>query len=167
DYFYIKNISNMVNFLKSGLADFVTPYEHPVVYSDRNVIKNETISFEEQEYITVQHACLTFMTTKKKLNENKKYLLIFSDWFGSDFVVWGCITLGWRYFKYIKLLFNFKNFTIENLKVFGSMFFFAWHRFIFNKKDKLFMPVKTLSTHMESNFLSPNVDWSYYFKDKK
>jgi hypothetical protein len=157
----------MVDFLKSSQADFVTPYEHPACYNNGHVINNEIIIFKNQRYTTVQHACLTFMTTKKNLLKNKRYLSIFSDWFGSDFVVWGCITLGLNYFKYIKLLFNFQNYTIENLKVFGSMSIFAIHRFVFNKKYNLFMPVQTFSTHMESNCLSPIIDWDVYFKDKK
>lgn len=163
DYFYIKEIKNMVDLVKSSKTDFVTPYEHPACYTDGHVIKNETVIFEKQKYVSVQHACLTFMTTKKSLLKNKRYLLIFSRWFGSDFVVWGCITLGANYFKYIKLLFNYKSYTLENFKVYGSMFLFAIHRFIFNKKYKLFMPVNSFGTHMERNFLAPGIDWNKYF----
>ena len=163
DYFYIKNLRNMVDFLKSKKGDFVTPYEHPGCYDVNHMIQNKIETFKGQKYVSVQHACLTFMTTRENLLINKRYLLIFSDWFGSDFVVWGCVTLGVRYFRYTKLLFNYKNFSIENVKVYGSMFFFAIHRFIFNKKYKLFMPVGTLATHMESNFLSPSIDWDKYF----
>ena len=167
DYFYIKDIKNMVDLLKSGQADFVTPYEHPACYIDNNhVISNRVRVFSGQRYVSVQHACLTFMTTRKNLLENKRYLLIFSDWFGSDFVVWGCITLGWSYFKYIRLAFSYKQCTIENCKVFGSMLFFAWHRFICNKTYHLMMPIDTFSTHMESNFLAPCINWGEYFKDK-
>ena len=166
DYYYIKNIKNMIGFLKSGQGDFVTPYEHPGSYEENNVIGNKEFYFGNQKYLTVQHACLTFMTTKEKLLKNQKYLLIFSDWFGSDFVVWGCITLGFTFFKYFWFLFDFKNFTTENLKIFGSMIFFAWHRFLFNKKYRLCMPVKTLATHMESTCLSPGVDWNLYFEGK-
>lgn len=167
DYFYTENIKNMVDFIVSGKADFVTPYEHPDCYVNNHAIQNKITIFENQRYATVQHACLTFMTTKKNLLKNKRYFLIFSNWFGSDFVVWGCVTLGFTYFRYLKLIFNYKNFTLENFKVFGSMWFFAWHRFILNKKFKLYMPVQTLATHMESNFLAPCVDWGYYFNNKK
>ena len=164
DYFYIKNIKNMADFIKSGKADFVTPYEHPACYIDGHIIKNEMFIFDEQKYITVQHACLTFMTTKENLIKNKRYLLMFSKWFGSDFTVWGCVTLGSTYFKYIKLLLNMRNYTIINLKVYGSMFLFAIHRFIFNKKYKLFMPVHSLATHMEKDQLAPGINWDLYFK---
>jgi hypothetical protein len=167
DYFYIKDIKNMVDFLKSGQADFVTPYEHPACYDGSHIINNEVRIFNKQRYTTVQHACLTFMTTKKNLLKNKRYISIFSDWFGSDFVVWGSITLGLSYFKYIKLLFSLKNYRLETFKVYGSLFIFALHRFVFNKKYKLFMPINTFATHMESNCLSPIIDWDMYFKDKK
>ncbi len=165
DYFYIKNIKIMVDFIKSGKADFVTPYEHPACYTEGHIIKNEVEIFEGQKYITVQHACLTFMTTKENLIKNKRYFLIFSRWFGSDFVVWGSITLGRTYFGYFKLLFSLKNYSIINLKVYGSMFLFAIHRFIFNKKYKLFMPVHSLATHMEKDQLGPGIDWNKYFKN--
>lgn len=167
DYFYIKNISNMIKLLKSGKADFVTPYEHPGCYSSDHIIKNNVEIIDNQKYITVQHACLTFMTTKNNLIKNKRYLQIFSDWFGSDFVVWGCITLGSDYFKYIKLLSKASNYNTENIKVFGSMLFFAFHRFIFNIKYKLLMPVDTLATHMENEQLSPNINWEEYFSKFK
>jgi hypothetical protein len=163
DYFYIKDLKNMVDLIRSKKADFVTPYEHPACYTDGHIIKNKTLVFKEQIYISVQHACLTFMTTKKNLLENKRYLQIFPYWFGSDFVVWGCITLGSTYFKYLKLLPNYKNFTLINLKVYGSMFLFAFHRFIFNKKYILFMPRGSFGTHMEKNFLAPNINWNKYF----
>jgi len=166
DYFYLKDLKNMVDFIKSKKADFVTPYEHPACYTDGHIIKNEEVIFEGQKYLTVQHACLTFMTTKENLIKNKRYLLIFSNWFGSDFVVWGTITLGSTYFKYFKLLFNIKNYSVINFKVYSSMFFFAWHRFIINKKYKLFMPVGSLASHMEKNQLAPGVDWNKYFLTK-
>lgn len=165
DYFYIKNIKNIVEFIKSRKGDFATPYEHPSSYTDDNVISNKVVIFDKQRYISVQHACLTFMTTKNNLLKNKKFLLIFSNWFGSDFVVWGCITLGFNYFRYIKLFRNFKNFNITNFKVFGSLFIFSWYNFILNRKKGLFMPIDTFATHMESNFLSPNIDWNKYFLD--
>lgn len=167
DYFYIDNIKEMVELIKSGSADFVTPYEHPSCYSDGHVVEKQTISFGKRKYISAQHTCLTFMTSKSTLKKNKRYLKIFSDWFGSDFVVWGCVTLGNKYFRYIKLLTDPKKYTLENIKVFGVMFVFAIHRFIFNKKYRLYMPVNTIATHMERNFLSPNIDWNSYFETKK
>ncbi len=167
DYFYIKNIKNIVELLKNNKADFATPYEHPSSYSDDNVVRNRIIIYNNQRYISVQHACLTFMTTKRNLLNSKKFLLIFSNWFGSDFVVWGCMTLGWGYFKYFKLFFNYKNYNLSNLKVFGSLFIFSWYNFILNRKKRLFMPVETFATHMESNFLSPGIDWGKYFHDEK
>lgn len=166
DYFYIKNIKNMLDFLKSGATDFVTPYEHPSSYTDHHVITNKIQLFHTQRYVSVQHACLTFMTTKKNLIANRRFFLIFSNWFGSDFVVWGCITLGLAYFKYFSMLFNPKNYTISNIKVFGSLKFFAWYRFLLNRKYTLSMPIDTFATHMESDFLSPGIDWNNYFKDK-
>jgi hypothetical protein len=167
DYFYIKDIKNMVNLLSNNIADFVTPYEHPACYNSSQIISNNIGIFDRQRYVSVQHACLTFMTTKEILIRNKKYLSIFSDWYGSDFVVWGCITLGNNYFKYVKLLFNLKNYNLETLKVYGSMILFAIHRFVFNKKYRLFMPIETFATHMESNYLSPGVDWNIYFRNAK
>jgi hypothetical protein len=163
DYFYIKNIRNMFNFIKSGKADFVTPYEHPKSYIDDHVICNKIVLFENQRYVTVQHSCFTFMTTKKTLLENKKYLLIFSNWVGSDFVVIGCITLGWSFFKYIKNIFNYKTYNIQNVKTFGSMLFFGFFRFILNKKYKVFMPIESFATHMENDNLAPGIDWKKYF----
>lgn len=164
DYFYIKDIRNLINFIKSKRGDFVTPYEHPSSYTDDNVISNKIIIHDKQRYVSVQHACLTFMTTKNNLLENKKSLLIFSNWFGSDFVVWGCITLGFSYFKYLKLVKNYKNFNLINLKIFGSLFLFSWYNFILNRKKTLFMPINTFATHMENNFLSPDIDWDDHFK---
>jgi hypothetical protein len=167
DYFYIENLKNMFDFVKSGQADFATPYEHPACYTDGHVICNSLKLFNNRRYVTVQHACMTFMTTKAKLIENKRIFLIYPDYFASDFVVWGCTTLGSAYFNYAKLLLHIRNFTVDTFKVYGSMWFFAWGRFLFNKKYTLYMPIQTIATHMESNFLSPGIEWEHYFKDKK
>ena len=165
DYFYIENIHSMIELLQSGKADFVTPYEHPSCYTDDHVLNLKHINNNHKEFVTVQHACLTFMTTKKTLLKNRRYLRIFSDWFGSDFVVWGTITLGWNFFSYFHYMFDGKKYSIETAKVFGSMLVFAFHRFISNTSYILCMPTPTIATHMESNFLSPNIDWDSYFKD--
>jgi hypothetical protein len=166
DYFYIEKMKNMIDLLKSGKADFVSPYEHPACYNDGHVINNSTIIFNNRKYITVQHACMTFMTTKKKLEENKRFFLIYPNWFASDFVLWGCMTLGFSYFKYLKLICHVKNISGSNLKVFGSMWFFAWYRFMLNRRNTLYMPTPTIATHMESNFLSPGINWNEHFNDK-
>ena len=165
DYFYIKNIKNMIDLLKSKKADFVTPYMHPTSCEGSAILTNTKTVFSGEEYVIVQSTCLTFMTTKENLLKNKRYFLIFSDWFGSDFVLWSCITLGSSYFRYIKFIFNFKKYSLENMKVFGVMLFFGWFRFIANKRSILYMPIHTYATHLENNFLSPGIDWNKYFKD--
>ena len=117
DYFYIDGLKNMVDFIKSGEADFISPYEHPSCYNDGHIIGNSVKVFDNRRYITVQHACVTFMTTKGNLINNTKMFLIYPNWFASDFVMWGTTTLGMTYFKYIKLLLDPKNYTLDNLKV--------------------------------------------------
>lgn len=166
DYFYIKNIKDIVKTLKNKEADFISPYEHPDCYSNWHVINKKIIIINNQRFLTVQHACLTFATRKDILIKNKNKLLIYSNWFASDFVMWGCLTLGISYFKHLKIFLKYKNINIDNIKVFGSMLFFSWYNFILNKKYILLMPIDTIATHMESNFLSPCIDWPNYFNKK-
>lgn len=165
DYFYVDTLKNAFDFIQSGEADFVSPYEHPSCYTDGHQIANYIALYKDRRYTTVQHACLTFMTTRKNLIANRKMLSIYSKYFASDYVVWGCITLGFTFFKYMLKLVNLRHYTLERFKVYGAMWFFAWYRFIFNKKYKLYMPIPTIATHMESNFLSPGINWHEYFKN--
>lgn len=167
DYFYVENIKKMVDLLKLKKADFVTPYEHVSCYIDDHVISNRVTLFEEKRFVSVQHACLTFMTTKQNLIDNKRYFNIYVDWFGSDFVVWGCITLGFSFFKYLKLIVEPKNFSLINMKVYGSMVLYALHRFLVNKKYVLVMPIISLATHVERDFMAPGFDWKKIFEDSK
>lgn len=167
DYFYVENIKKMVDLLKSKKADFVTPYEHTSCYTDGHIISNHVTLFEGKRFVSVQHACLTFMTTKQNLTDNKRYFNIYVDWFGSDFVVWGCITLGFSFFKYIKLIADPKNFSLINMKVYGSMVMYALHRFLINKKYVLVMPIISLGTHVEKDFMAPGFDWKAIFEDAK
>jgi hypothetical protein len=166
DYFYIDSLVEVWNFIRTGRADFVSPYEHPSCYTDGHVIQNAVTLFGKRRYTTVQHACLTFMTTKANLRKNKRLFLIYPNWFASDFVVWSSITLGFRYFVNLHFLYRPKGNLWENIKVYGTMLFFAWNRFIVNKKYRLYMPIGTIATHLESRFLSPLINWDDYFQNK-
>jgi len=157
DYFYVNKIEKMIDLLKSGKSDFVTPYKHPGDYS-----KSETIRFKDLEYLTTSSTCLTFMTTKENLVKNSRIFYIYSNWFGSDFTMWNCITLGRNFFK------NFdsgqeKKFSSINIKIYGTMILFALYRFVFDKKYKLCTPTVSFATHMEKYNLAREIDWGKYF----
>jgi len=166
DYFYIKNLKPILDVIRAKKADFISPYEHPSCYTDDHKVPPEKEVFENQTYIHVQHACLTFMASKESLLQNKKIFQIYSNWFASDYTLWSIITLGRDFFKYTPYLGRIAEYTMINLKVFGTMVMYGFLRFLTNRKYILLMPVGTFATHLESNFLSPGVNWDTYFNGK-
>jgi len=165
DYYYFPDtFPSMMEFIKqSAQVDFISPYDHLDTYT----YKLHDYSSELQ-YCGGQHwrdagsTCLTFLTSKKTLGKTKKVLLKYSKG-EHDATIWFMLTK--------KGLFNFGRLIGFAFKhpLFYRILSRAWsHNFfkvVFGKKYRLWNPVPTIATHMESQFMSPGIDWHKHFRE--
>mgnify|MGYP000860176484 CR=1 FL=1 len=164
DYFYFPNaFKEMINFLDNNKdVEFVTSYDHLDYYNDKfHKIKSEFRDFGNYKWRTVASTCLTFMTSKQNLIDTYDTFYSYTKK-NYDAGLWLALT------KY--RIFGTSIYT-ESLsrkllfRVLIKMWFFNWKQIFFKKRWKLWAPVPSLSTHMESNFLSPGFNWNKIFDD--
>lgn len=163
DYFYLPNaVSKMLDTIKNDGVDFVTPYDHPDYYTlEFHNYNRESIVLNDVNWQSCATTCMTFLTTKEVL---KKTESIFRTYQRNNFdaSLWKSLT------KYN--LFNIGN-TIKTLKqsksfvrVYIKMWQFGFIQHFFGKKYKLYAPVPSISTHLDSTLLAPGIDWEKEFQ---
>jgi len=166
DYFYLDNaFPEMLNFLKSyNRVDFISPYYHPD-YDSINIhkdFKSEHITFSDKQWQTMASTTMTFLTTKSKLTETKS---VFETYLKKNFdaSIWLSLTKH----KVNNPLNLFKYFFESYLwfKIIMKSLIFSLNQIMNGKKYHLFVPVETLSTHMDIKCLPYGIDWIKYFKE--
>ena len=169
DYFYFPNqISNMVNLLNNNQnVEFVTPYDHLDYYrlgfhnSQRRVICHENVHFQ-----TVGTTCLTFLTQKETLLKVRRLFTAYTRHrpFGMwlDASVWLAIT-GYPLSSIRTFLRFFKDKRSLAILFFAGVYNFR--QLMFGRKYRLWAPLPTIGTHMESDSLSPGFAWNDVLND--
>ncbi len=163
DYFYLDGqFKSMLDCLKNcANVDFLTPYEHPDFYNLKFHQRGDRSEFEYagRTWKKTLTTCLTFLTTKTRLREEKARFMTYSKWSG-DASLWAGITMGKDYFGLLREVFKLKRFE-KWILIQMSIFFIP--RFILNRKRNLYMASPSVGTHLESGLLGPNVDWQKEF----
>lgn len=159
DYFYLSGkFTSMLSFLKeSADVHFISPYDHADYYTLDLHKQSELIRVhDDSHWRTASSTCLTFITTQEVLSETQE---IFRTYLKGNYDVslWMAITKRKtfspnRFFSY---LLNEK-FLFDVLK---KTWKFSWPQLLFGKKYKLWVPIPSFSTHMESRYLAPSVEW--------
>jgi hypothetical protein len=159
DYFYLPNqFESMVKFLRNEKkVDFVSPYDHSDYYvldihNERNLIK----FYDEKHWRTAASTCLTFLTTKMKLEKNQKVFRSYTNG-ARDQNLWLSLTKH----KLFNPLVIFK-YNKTNGPFFDPIFFtwkFCWRQILFGKRQNLWVPIPSIATHMESDHLAPTFTW--------
>ena len=163
DYFYLPDAFKiMLDFLNSSVApDFVTPFDHLDYYKLKlHQYEYETVEYRGRNWRTAATTCMTFMTTKKKLKETENIFRTYTK-NNYDASLWLSLTkINIFNPGYIlKLLFSDKLYV----KIMAKMWFHSWKQLIFGKRYKLYAPKPSLSTHMDSVCLAPDIDWQKEF----
>lgn len=157
DYFYFPDaIEKMVKAIQTQGVDFLTAYDHLDYYTDKNSVygkKTELKVIDNLCWRNVVSTCLTFMTTKKNLQKTKDVFMLFSTKELFDASVWLALTKK-SIFSFMLMLFD-----EEAQKRIKEVIRYVWRQYFFGRTYKLFVPVPTLATHMESDFLPPYYDW--------
>lgn len=165
DYFYLPNcMQQLLDFIESEhKPDFVTPYDHLDYYTlDFHKHKKEIINYNGYSWRTENTTCMTFLTKKEILRKNKKIFLTYAK-NNYDASLWLAITK----IKAMNPIYYMK-YSLQDLswlKTYAKLWLHTPY-FIINPKFKLFTPVPSLSTHLESKFLSPNIDWENKFDEQ-
>jgi len=166
DYFYLKDaFPKMLGFLSDNQdVDFISPYYHPDY--DRMEVHSKFPSeekvFGNETWKTYASTTLTFMTTKKILNHTKNIFLTYTKK-NYDVSIWFCLTKHLLNNPFNSLIYGFKNHRW--FKIFIKSWLYTKKQILTGEKYNLFVLKKTLSTHMDSKCLAPDVDWNNKFKE--
>lgn len=163
DYFYLpKAMRTALNFFHGPAdPDFITLFDHLDLYTlELHNYKSKIYLGEGYHWREVGSTCLTFLTNKKNLQENKKMFLSFVRK-NHDVVIW--LSLTKKKVRDLDLYFILplknKAFRYIPLKILR----FTLLEILFGKKWKLMSPIPGLALHMESTTISPNIDWDSEF----
>lgn len=163
DYFYLENaFSEMLDFLKTGNADFITPYDHLDYYTHKLHKYGSNILFSgRRHWRSGATTCMTFLTTRKIL---KRTLPVFRTYTKSNYD-----TSLWLALTKIRIsnpFFNLKMLASGSWmrKIILKAWFHTPLQLLTGRRYRLFLPVPTLSTHMDSKCLAPGIDWKQQFE---
>lgn len=160
DYVYLPNaLVEMVEFARNNdSVDFVTAYDHSGNYDlplagERHWIK----PFGARHWRTSTATCLTFLAKREALLSTRA---LFKTYLrrNEDGSIWMATTqkLG---------LFNFRVYgrTVVMFKLWLKAWFWGSRQILFGRARRLWGPLPSLATHLESTCLAPVIDWEAEF----
>lgn len=160
DYVYAPNaLVEMVEFMRSNPdADFVTAYDHSgnydlPIYRERHLIR----PFGGRHWRTSTATCLTFLARRTSLLRARHTFATYARR-NDDGSLWMSITrkLG---------LLNPAVYGCDGsiFKLWLKAWYWGWRQIFFGGTLRLWGPMPSLGTHLESTCLAPNIDWSSEF----
>jgi hypothetical protein len=161
DYFYLPNaLVEMVEFARNNKSvDFVTSYDHSGNYDlplhrERHWIK----PFGRRHWRTCTATCLTFLARKDSLLKTRALFKTYRNR-NEDGSIWMAITQKWG-------LFDFRVYgrNLMMFKLWLKTWFWGFRQILFGGSHKLWGPLPSLSTHLESTCLAPLIDWDTEFR---
>ncbi|MFH1051456.1 MAG: glycosyltransferase family 2 protein [bacterium] len=164
DYFYIDNaIPKILDFIrKNKNADFVSAYYHPdydkmKVHKEFNSVK---IISDEISWKTAASTTMTFLTTKTILMESEK---TFRSYLKNNYDASIWLSLTKHKVKNPCNLFKYMISDSLWSKILLKSWLYSNKQILVGKKKNLYVPVQSLSTHMDTKCLSPSVNWNEKF----
>jgi hypothetical protein len=159
DYLYAPGaLAEMVELIRANPeADFVSPYDHADYYQEklhRHPVRVH--AFGRRHWRTANSTCLTFLTRRETLRKARRVFETYSTG-NSDFSLWLSLTklAGWN--PLLPVLYRFTD------RRYASPLLSVWRRtglqMLFGPRFKLWVPIPSLATHMESTGLAPVVEW--------
>jgi hypothetical protein len=156
DYFYFPEaLENMVNFMRANVdVDFVTPYDHPDSYYTSSRRERHLVRpFGDRYWRTASSTCLTFLTSRKNLLRTESLFRSYAAG-NMDCPIWLALT---QKFGLVNPRIHWSN--LLRLKIWARTWLWGFREILFSRPYRLWAPMPTLATHMESGCLSPLVDW--------
>ncbi len=166
DYFYLPDsIEISLDFYRKHKPHFLTLYYHPdyLNWEIHNISAPKGIAFENRFWQRIGSTTLTFLTSKKILDETKNVFLSFKKK-NYDCSLWFSLTKT-NIFKpaFYKLAFNPKRNWFYAKMIAKMWWFNAWQS-LFGNEYSLYAPFPSLATHLERDSLAPNVRWNELFQ---
>ena len=161
DYFYFPDaIEKMVLFMRENRdADFITPYDHPDSYHTSSRFERHLVRpFGDRHWRTTSSTCLTFLTNRECLTRTHNTFRTYSRGNG-DYPLWCALTQG---LELVDPRVHANN--AFRLKAWLKIWRWGYRALLFGRRYRLWSPLPTLATHMESSCLSPIVDWPTLFR---
>ncbi|HEX4485966.1 MAG TPA: hypothetical protein VH088_06850 [Terriglobales bacterium] len=159
DYLYLPGkFRAMLSFLRSQPdVDFISPFDHLDCYTLSLHHSPKWLRVHDsQHWRTASSTCLTFLTRKETL---RKYEAVFRSYSRGNFdsSLWMSLTKQ-RVFNPLAMITYFVQRKFY-WKILAKSWFYNWAQILFGKKAKLWVPVPGIATHLDSDSLSPSVDW--------
>jgi hypothetical protein len=163
DYLYLPHqFESMVKFLREEkTVDFVSPYDHSDYYNDEiHKYKSHIRFFGNKHWRTVAGTCLTFLTTKSNLYATRDVFKTYSKG-DSDGGIWLSLTKHQVFnpFTIAKHLPKDRKMRDKLIDMIGLAWWFCWRQIIFGRRWNLWVPIPSIATHMEGNYLAPTFHW--------
>jgi hypothetical protein len=159
DYYYLPGqFPQMVQFLKAhNDAHFVTPYDHADYYTlDLHNHHNFIRAFGNRHWRTANSTCLTFLTTKSVLRKTEKVFRTYAK-NNFDASIWLSLT-KYKLFNpitFVKFVFR----DILLFKILVKAWLYCWKHILFARRWKLWVPLPSIATAVDSSILAPSYDW--------
>jgi hypothetical protein len=165
DYLYLPHqFESMVKFLRDEEeVDFVSPYDHLDYYLDEiHNYKSQIRFFGNRHWRTVAGTCLTFLTTKSVLRSTKNVFKTYASR-NTDGGIWLSLTKHqvfnlFTIAKHVRHL-NDKKMRGKLIDMIGFAWLFCWRQVFFGKRRKLWVPIPSIATHMEGDYIAPTFCW--------
>ncbi len=160
DYFYLRDgLSAMLTFMRENPdVDFVTPYDHPDSYYTCSRFERHHVKpFGDRYWRTASSTCLTFLTSRENLIRTESVFRTYCQG-NMDCPIWlaltqrselGNVRVHWH--------------DSFRLKTWIKTWIWGYRSLLFDRRYRLWTPMPTLATHMESTGLSPLLDWQSHF----
>jgi len=166
DYVYLPNLfPHMVEFLRAHRdVDFVSPYDHLDCYSLAIHRHPKWLRVHAgHHWRTAASTCLTFLTRKETLRQKQRAFLTYCRR-NKDCSLWLSLTK-----RSIFNPFQFLRFAPTSplfAKIIAKAWFFGARQILFGKRMSLWVPIPAIATHLDSQALSPTIDWSALMKEQ-
>jgi hypothetical protein len=163
DYFYLEGaVSTMLEAYREKDFDFASAYDHTDYYE----LKIHDYPFEkcqsrDKSWRTSGSTCMTFLTTKSTLMDSIRVFETYTRK-NYDSSLWLSLTkkkVNQPLFI-LKCLFTNKYY----LKIILKAWIYCARQILTGKSYKLWSPLPSLSTHMDSAHLARGIDWYAEFK---
>jgi hypothetical protein len=160
DYFYLPNaLEKMITFMRDNPdVDFVTPYDHPDSYYTSSRYESHIVRpYADRYWRTASSTCLTFLTSRETLRPTAPMFKTYSAG-NMDCSLWLALTQ-----KLALANPRVHGESLLRVKIWIQTWIWGFNRILFGRRYRLWAPLPSLGTHIESTCLGPLIDWESEF----